>query len=316
MLRIVFAGTPEFALPTLVELLHSNHEICAVYTQPDRPAGRGQKLQPSPIKELAKQNNLLIYQPPSLKDELAQQQFAHLAADILVNVAYGLLLPPAILDTPKFGCINLHPSLLPRWRGAAPIQRAILAGDKQTGVTIMKMDVGLDTGDIYKQTMLPIDADDTTLSLANKTAILGAKMMLEVLHSIEKNLAVATPQGDDQTSYANKITKEEGKIDWHKSAIEIERMVRAFNPWPRAYFFLDGKYIRVWEAKASIQPCKAKVGTIVHADHSTIDIMTINGILSLLKIQLPGGKPLNTKDIANAYPHLFSVGANITSGTP
>ena len=307
-MKIIFAGTPEFALPTLQALLHSPHKICAVYTQPDRKAGRGQKLTASPVKELALANNLPLYQPTSLKDPIAQKQMQKLNADILVNVAYGLLLPEAVLNIPKFGCINIHPSLLPRFRGAAPIQRAIMAGDTITGVTIMKMDVGLDTGDIYKQITLPINNTDTTAALIKKTSEIGARLLLEVLAEIETRSDKATPQNNEQTVYANKISKEEGKIDWHKSAEEIDRMIRAFNPWPIAYTEINGKYIRIWEAK--IKPTKqhATPGTIIHADKNGIEVMTGSGLLCLLNIQLPGSNPLHVKDILNAHQQEFAVG--------
>jgi len=317
-MKIIFAGTHEFALPELQALLSSQHKICAVYTQPDRPAGRGQKLTASPVKKMALANNLLLYQPTSLKDPAAQKQLQELNADILVNVAYGLLLPEAVLNIPKFGCINIHPSLLPRFRGAAPIQRAIMAGDIITGVTIMKMDAGLDTGDIYKQTTLPIDDIDTTATLMKKTSEIGAKLLLEVLAEIEARSDKATPQGDKQTIYADKISKEEGKINWHKSAQEIDRMIRAFNPWPVAHTEINGKYIRIWEAKIKtiIQQKNTPnniPGTIIHTDKNSIDVLTGYGLLSLLNIQLPGSKPLPIKDILNAHQQEFAVGQKFSS---
>jgi methionyl-tRNA formyltransferase len=311
MLKIIFAGTPQFAIPTLERLLNSDHRICAVYTQPDRPAGRGQKLAVSPVKEFALKNGLPIYQPASLKDPAAQQQLQKLEADVLVNVAYGLLLPQIVLTAPKFGCVNLHPSLLPRWRGAAPIQRAILNGDQTTGITIMKMDIGLDTGDIYEQTILPITDQETSLSLAAKAATLGAEMMLEVLDAIATHTVTATPQDDHQSTYAKKITKEEGKIDWHKSAIELERMVRAFNPWPIAYFSIGDNQVRLWEAKVKSAISNMEPGTIIHLDRNGIDVATADGILSLCKIQFPGGRPVIANDIVNAQHNLFIVGGKI-----
>ncbi|EKD45517.1 MAG: hypothetical protein ACD_69C00257G0004, partial [uncultured bacterium] len=285
---------------------------------PDRPAGRGQKLTASPVKKWALANNLPLYQPASLKDSAAQKQLQELNADILVNVAYGLLLPKAVLNIPKFGCINIHPSLLPRFRGAAPIQRAIMAGDTITGVTIMKMDVGLDTGDIYKQTTLPIDDTDTTATLMKKTSKIGAKLLLEVLAEIETESAKATPQDDKQTIYADKISKEEGKIDWHKSAQEIDRMIRAFNPWPIAHTEINGKYIRIWKAKIKAITQQKNTpnnipGTIIHADKNSINVLTGDGLLCLLNIQLPGSKPLQTSGILNAHKQEFAVGQKFSS---
>lgn len=311
-MKIVFAGTPEFALPALKALLNSQHKIRAVYTQPDRPAGRGQKLTASPIKEFALAHKLPIYQPSTLKDSTAQKQLQDLAADVLINVAYGMILPEAVLNMFKFGCINIHPSLLPRWRGAAPIQRAIEACDQTTGVTIMQMDMGLDTGGIYRQEILPIENIDTAEALLTKTAELGAKLLLEVLASIETNTAKITVQNDAQTTYAKKITKEEGKIDWHKSAQELDCMIRAFNPWPVAYTEIDDKTIRIWQAEmpndTSQKTITIQPGTIDQANKSGIDVITGNGILRLLKIQLPGGKPLLIKDILNNQHHYFATG--------
>jgi len=315
-MKVIFAGTPEFALPVLQALLNSPHKICAVYTQPDRPAGRGQKLTASPVKQMALAYNLPLYQPLTLKDPTTQKQLQDLNADIFIDVAYGLLLPETVLNIPKFGCVNIHPSLLPRFRGAAPIQRTIMAGDTTTGVTIMKMDVGFDTGDIYKQEILPIDNTDTTETLMKKTSEIGAKLLLKVLTEIELGSAKSTPQNHQQSTYATKISKEEGKIDWHKSAKEIERMIRAFNPWPIAYTEIDGKYIRIWQAtvKSSKQDnLNTTPGTIVHTDKNSIDIITSNGILCLLKIQLPGGKPLLIQDVLNAHQQLFAIGQKLPS---
>lgn len=307
-MKIIFAGTSEFALPALKALLNSKHKICAVYTQPDRPAGRGQKISGSPIKEFALTHNLPVYQPTTLKDQISQKQLQDLAADILINVAYGMLLPETVLNIFKLGCVNIHPSLLPRLRGAAPIQRAILAGDLVTGVTIMQMDVGLDTGSIYKQEILPIEATDTTATLFTKTAELGAKLLIEVLTEIETGKAKITAQNDAQSTYAKKLTKEEGKIDWHKSAREIDCMIRAFDPWPVAYTEIDGQTIRIWQAEIQTNASTptTKPGTIAKADKNGIDVVTGKDTLRLLKIQLPGGKPLSVADILNAHRQTFA----------
>ena len=300
-MKIIFAGTPEFALPTLRALLHSQHKICAVYTQLDRPAGRGQKLTASPVKEWALANNLPLYQPASLKDPIAQKQMQKLNADILVNVAYGLLLPEAVLNIPKFGCINIHPSLLPRFRGAAPIQRAIMAGDTITGVTIMKMDVGLDTGDIYKQITLPIDDTDTTATLIKKTSEIGVKLLLEVLAEIETGSDKATPQNNEQTVYANKISKEEGKIDWHKSAEEIDRMIRAFNPWPIAWTYLRELKNKRTKELLNIPKYTLRTGKDENIKIKIYDSILENGKLKIMEIQVEGGKKISWGDFLNGY---------------
>lgn len=307
-MKIIFAGTPEFAIPALKALLNSSHQICAVYTQPDRPAGRGQKLTPSPIKQLALENKLLLLQPESLKNPEAQNQLIAQHADVLVNVAYGLLLPKPVLEATKFGCVNIHPSLLPRWRGAAPIQRAIMAGDAETGVTIMQMDVGLDTGGIYKQVKLPITNTDTTASIMEQTAVLGAQLLLEVLHEIETGTATITPQDDTQSTYAKKIHKEEAQINWQLSASEIERMIRAFIPWPIAFTSIDSQNIRIWQATVTTNSTAATPGTIIAISQDGIDVATGSGILRLQKLQLPGRKPLLVREILNAQAKLFAAG--------
>ncbi|MEI8054418.1 MAG: methionyl-tRNA formyltransferase [bacterium] len=315
-MKIIFAGTAEFALPALATLLNSPHKICAIYTQPDRPAGRGQKITASPIKKFSLTHNLPVYQPTTLKDAIAQKQLQDLSADILINVAYGMILPEAVLNSFKFGCVNIHPSLLPRWRGAAPIQRAIEACDQTTGVTIMRMDMGLDTGGIYKQEILPIEHIDTTATLFTKTAKLGAKLLLEVLTEIETGTAKITTQNNEQTTYAKKLTKEEGKIDWHKSAQELDCKIRALNPWPVAYSEINGKNIRIWQAEVlnnTSQKINSAPGMINQANKNGIDITTGKGILRLLKIQLPGGKPLSAGDVLNANQQAFAVGEKLFS---
>lgn len=300
--NIIFAGTPEFAATTLQALIHSPHTIKAVYTQPDRPAGRGRKLTPSPVKQLALQHDFPVYQPLTLRDAEEQKKLADLQADLMIVVAYGLLLPKPVLDAPKFGCLNVHASLLPRWRGAAPIQRAILAGDTTTGITIMQMDEGLDTGAMLHTIECPIHADDTSEKLHDRLAELGAKALLDTL----ENFSSMTPIQQDNTlaTYAHKIKKEEAELDWNLSAEELERKVRAYNPWPIAFF--DG--IRVWEATAQKENTTAQPGTIVQASAQGIDVATSRGTLRLLKLQLPGGKVLSVADILNARKSEFTVG--------
>jgi len=307
-MKIAFAGTPQFAVPFLQALIDSPHYICAVYTQPDRPAGRGQKITASPVKEFAEKNQLTIFQPASLKDFKAQEEFETLQADVLVNVAYGLLLPETILTATKFGCVNVHPSLLPRWRGAAPIQRAIMAGDTETGVSIMQMDKGLDTGGIYQQEKFPIEKNDTTLSIMEKAVVSGVKLLLEVLNDIALDIEKVVPQDDTLSTYAKKLNKEEAKINWELSAIAIDRMIRAFIPWPIAFTTIDNVNIRVWEAEALEGKHHALPGTIIACNKYGIDVATGNGILCLKKIQLPNHKALTVIDILNSHTKLFVCG--------
>ena len=265
-LRIVFAGTPDFAARHLAALLSSEHEVIAVYTQPDRPAGRGKKLTASPVKNIALENNIPVYQPENFKSDEAKQELADLNADIMVVVAYGLLLPQAVLDTPRLGCINVHGSILPRWRGAAPIQRSIWAGDKETGVTIMQMDIGLDTGDMLSIATLPIESTDTSASMYEKLAGLGPDALVECLADIASGKAVAEKQDDELANYAKKLSKEEAKIDWNDSAEHIERCVRAFNPWPMSHFAItdsssnDEKSIKVWQTRVDEESTSAPAG--------------------------------------------------------
>lgn len=318
-LRIVFAGTPDFAARHLAQLLSSEHQIVAVYTKPDRRAGRGKKITTSPVKDLALEHDIPIFQPENFKSEDAQQTLADIGADIMVVVAYGLLLPKVILDTPRLGCINVHGSILPRWRGAAPIQRAIWAGDRQTGVTIMRMDEGLDTGDILKITTLSIDAKDTSAHLYDKLAQLGPKALVESLNDIAAGNAVAIKQDNDLANYAKKLSKEEAKIDWNLSAIEIERCIRAFNPWPMSYFTLTTKEhalqnIKVWEADALIHNTSnndAAPGTVLSADKHGINVATGEGILRLTSLQPPGKKAMGAADILNSRRECFEPGKTL-----
>ena len=306
-LRIIFAGTPEFAADHLAVLLSSQHDVIAVYTQPDRPAGRGKKLMPSATKQLAVEHDIPVYQPESLKTEDAQQQLAELNADIMVVVAYGLLLPKVVLDTPRLGCINVHGSILPRWRGAAPIQRSIWAGDKETGVTIMQMDVGLDTGDMLHIETLPIEADDTSASLYSKLASIGPTALVHTLNNI--TALSATVQDDAQATYAKKLSKEEAFMDWQQSAEQLARNIRAFNPWPVCWTQVGDKQIKVWQGQvAQDSTGKAAPGTILRADKQGIVIATSDGALCLTQIQIPGKKPMAVQDVLNGRQDWFEVG--------
>lgn len=248
-LRIIFAGTPEFSVAPLQALLDSEHEVIAVYTQPDRPAGRGRKLTASPVKQLAEKYDIAVYQPQSLKDEEAQQALKTLDADIMIVVAYGLILPQVVLDMPKLGCLNIHASLLPRWRGAAPIQRAIESGDKETGVTIMQMNAGLDTGDMLSKITTEITAEDSAQSLHDRLSIIGCEALLNTLQKIEQQTVKAEVQDETLVTYAEKMHKEEALIDWQQPALKIVRKIQAFNPWPVAFTNFEDKALRVWQAR-------------------------------------------------------------------
>ncbi|MCG9575924.1 methionyl-tRNA formyltransferase [Vibrio tubiashii] len=310
-LKIVFAGTPDFAARHLAALLSSEHDVIAVYTNPDRPAGRGKKLAAPPVKQLALEHNIPVYQPENFKSDEAKQELADLNADIMVVVAYGMLLPQAVLDTPKLGCINVHGSILPRWRGAAPIQRSIWAGDAETGVTIMQMDIGLDTGDMLKVATLPIEASDTSTSMYEKLAELGPQALVECLADIALGKAVPEKQDDALANYAKKLSKEEARIDWNDDAAHIERCVRAFNPWPMSHFVAAENSIKVWQSRVDEQSTTQPAGTILQADKSGIYIATSNGVLVLEQLQVPGKKAMSVQDILNSRASWFEVGTQL-----
>ncbi|MUK61237.1 methionyl-tRNA formyltransferase [Aliivibrio fischeri] len=307
-LRIIFAGTPDFAARHLSALIDSHHEVIGVYTQPDRPAGRGKKLTASPVKELALEHNIPVFQPENFKSDEAKQELADQNADLMVVVAYGLLLPQAVLDTPKLGCINVHGSILPRWRGAAPIQRSIWAGDAETGVTIMQMDIGLDTGDMLKIATLPIEASDTSASMYDKLAELGPIALVDCLSDIADGSAIAQKQDDELANYAKKLSKEEAKIDWTMDAIAIERCVRAFNPWPMSHFSVEDKAIKVWQSRVESYTGNATPGTIIQADKTGIYVATGSDAIVFEQLQVPGKKAMGVQDILNSRKEWFEVG--------
>ncbi|MDN4629686.1 methionyl-tRNA formyltransferase [Erwinia sp. DT-104] len=306
-LNIIFAGTPDFAARHLDALLSSSHKVVGVFTQPDRPAGRGNKLTASPVKQLAEQHGIPVFQPKSLRPEENQQLVADLHADVMVVVAYGLILPAAVLAMPRLGCINVHGSLLPKWRGAAPIQRSLWAGDAKTGVTIMQMDVGLDTGDMLHKLACPIEADDTSASLYQKLAELGPQGMLTTLEQLASGSAQPEVQDEALVSYAEKLSKEEAKLDWTLSAAQLERCIRAFNPWPVSYFTIDDQPVKVW--KASVLPHVAKQpGEIVQADKNGIQIATADGVLNIEELQPAGKKAMKAQDLLNSRREWFNPG--------
>lgn len=306
-LKIIFAGTPDFAARHLDALLASEHQVVGVFTQPDRPAGRGNKLTPSPVKLLAQAHDIPVFQPKSLKPEENQHLVADLQADIMVVVAYGLILPKAVLAMPRLGCINVHGSLLPRWRGAAPIQRSLWAGDTETGVTIMQMDVGLDTGDMLHKLSCPITAEDTSASLYEKLAQLGPQGMLLTLDLLASGNARPEVQDEALASYAEKLSKEEARLDWSLTAAQLERCIRAFNPWPMSYFMIEEQPVKVWQA--SVLPHQNKQpGEIVHADKQGIQIATADGVLNLVSLQPAGKKAMSAQDLLNSRREWFVPG--------
>lgn len=311
-LNIIFAGTPDFAAQHLQALIDSPHNVIAVYTQPDKPAGRGKKLQASPVKQLAEQHQIPVYQPKSLRKPETQAELTALHADVMVVVAYGLILPQAVLDAPTYGCLNVHGSLLPRWRGAAPIQRAIWAGDKQTGVTIMQMDAGLDTGDMLHKVFCDIDLQDTSADLYHKLAEIAPNALIEVLNHLTDGTFIAEPQDGTQSNYAEKLSKEEAKLDWQLSAAQLECNIRAFNPWPMAYLQLTDEQgnpqtLKVYQA--TVLPSVSQTpGTIISADKNGIQIATADGVLNLLQLQPAGKKPMSTQDLLNGRADWFAVG--------
>lgn len=307
-LRIVFAGTPEFAALHLQALIGSEHEVVAVYSQPDRPAGRGKKLQASAVKQLALEHAIPVFQPQSLKTTEAECTLAALEADIMIVVAYGLLLPTAILSIPKLGCLNVHGSLLPKWRGAAPIQRSIWAGDDKTGVTIMQMDEGLDTGPMLLKQSIEISKDDTSASLYEKLANIGPQALLKTLSDLD-NLEPHV-QDDELASYAKKLSKQEAKIDWSLTAEQLERNIRAFNPWPVAYFRVQDSDIKVYSAVViKDESANQTLGQIIKADKKGILLATGKDCLLITKLQLPGKKPMSAADVLNGRADWFAVGS-------
>ncbi len=304
-MKIAFAGTPEFAVPSLQALIDSEHEVVAVWTQPDRPAGRGKKLTPSPVKLLAESHGIAVYQPASLRGSEAQQQMADLGLDCLVVAAYGLILPQAVLSLPTYGCINVHASILPQWRGAAPIQAAILAGDAETGVTIMQMDVGLDTGDMLLISKIVIGANQTAGELTDRLAQIGASALSDALVDLPALQQQAVKQDDALSSHAGKITKQQAQIDWQDTAEQISRQVRAYNPWPVAYTHLNDERLRLWQAHVVEQASSdATPGTVITSNAEALHVATGEGVLAVTELQMPGKRRQAVTDFLNAHQSL------------
>ncbi|HEB57372.1 MAG TPA: methionyl-tRNA formyltransferase [Gammaproteobacteria bacterium] len=320
-LRLIFAGTPAFAASSLQALLDAGHRIIAVYTQPDRPAGRGRKLQASPVKILAQAQQIPVYQPENFSANSDIETLQQLDADLMVVTAYGLLLPPAVLTAPRLGCINVHASLLPRWRGAAPIQRAILAGDEETGITIMQMNEGLDTGDILLKQACPIENSDTSGSLHDRLAHLGGQALQQALEKLQQGELSPQHQDNSLSTYARKLHKQEAMLDWQEDAQALARRVRAFNPWPVAQTRIEDQILRIWaaepvndepaNAESSAEPGSAEPGTVLACNKAGIDIATGKGRLRLKQLQPAGKKAMDAPAFLNGYADLLPVGARL-----
>lgn len=305
-MQVVFMGTPQFAVPILEEIIKAGHEVKAVITQPDKPKGRGKAVSISEVKEAALRYDLPVFQPVKIKEDDAVAFLEKVGADIFVVAAFGQLLSKRILTIPKYGCINVHASLLPKYRGAAPIQWSIIDGEKETGVTIMQMDVGLDTGDMMLKEAIPIEKDEIGQTLHDKLSVLGARLCVEALDLIENNKIKKEIQDNDKSCYAKMLTKELGKVDWSKKAVELERLVRALNPWPSVYSTYHGKTIKIWSAQVLMETVEGSFGEIVRVDKHLIYVKTGEGLLGLKEIQLEGKKRMSVES--------FLLGAKVQVG--
>ena len=302
-MKTVFMGTPDFAVPPLKALVEAGYEVAAVVTQPDKPKGRGKTLMPTPVKEEALMHEIPVYQPKRVRNnEEFLETLKEINPDIIIVAAFGQIIPKEILELPKFGCINIHASLLPKYRGAAPIQQAVIDGEKESGVTIMQMGEGLDTGDMISQIVIPLDKEETGGSLFGKLAQAGAELLIKTLPSIEQGTAVAEKQPEESpTPYAAMITKQMGLLDFTKSAETLERLVRGMNPWPSAYTFVNGKTLKVWKSSASQEPSDAQPGTVILTDKAGIHVACKEGVLLLTEVQLEGKKRMDAETFLRGY---------------
>lgn len=304
-MRIVFMGTPDFSVPTLKALAEAGHEVAAVVTQPDKPKGRGKEMQMTPVKIQAQEYGIPVYQPEKVREPSFIETLRAIEADVFVVIAFGQILPKAVLDLPKYGCVNIHASLLPKYRGAAPIQWCVIDGEKETGITTMMMDVGLDTGDMLEKVVIPIDEKETGGSLHDKLSLAGGELILSTLQKLENGTVVRTPQTDEGTCYARMLTKSLGDIDWTKSAVSVERLIRGLNPWPSAYTMWNGKTIKIWAADVLPReegfdgcPC----GSVVRQDKHSLVIKTGEGLLSIRELQMEGKKRMDIEAFLRGYP--------------
>ena len=312
-MKLVFAGTPEFAVPPLKQLIASKHCIEMVLTQPDRPAGRGRQSRASAIKQIAMQHDLTVWQPGSLKNPEIQQSILDLQADAIIVVAYGLMRPPALLTQPRFGCINIHPSLLPRWRGPTPIQTSLLHGDTETGVSIMRLDEGMDTGPIYAQCHYPIPPDSTSEDLHDTLAKLGAEQLIQTLNQLAQEPIQPYPQNDEQATLTRKIKKTDGLIHWEQNATTIANQIRAFTPWPVCYTHINNQTVRIWEAHALVDGNEKKChpGTVINFTKHGLDIACADGALRITQLQLPGSKRALAIDFYNAQKNRITPASTV-----
>ncbi len=300
-MRVIYMGTPDFAVGVLEQIIEAGHEVVLAVTQPDKPKGRGKSMQFPPVKEAALAHDIPVFQPVKVREESAIAKLASYEPDIIVVAAFGQILPKAILEMPKYGCINVHASLLPKYRGAAPIQWAVINGDEVAGVTIMKMDVGLDTGDMISKVEVPLDKEETGGSLFDKLSVAGAKLCVETMATIENGMAVYTPQNEEEATHTSMISKKMGEISWSKPAVEIERLIRGLNPWPSAFSHLDGKMLKIWKASVEADVDRNKIGQIVTIDKNGFSVQTGEGSLRLLEIQLEGKKRMDAGAFLRGY---------------
>lgn len=301
-MKIVFMGTPDFAVPALEALVKGGHQVIAVVTQPDKPKGRGKGMAMPPVKEKAMEFNIPVYQPVKVREEGFFQQLRELSPEVIVVAAFGQILPKAILDLPRYGCINIHASLLPKYRGAAPIQWAIINGEKETGVTTMMMDTGLDTGDMLEKTVVPIEEEETAQSLSDKLSAAGGPLILSTLKKVEEGTLTRTPQRDEESCYAKILQKTLGRIDWNREAEHIERLIRGLNPWPSAYTTLNGKSLKLWKAKALLEEYPGEAGQVVKAVGNELLIKTGKGTLKAEALQLEGKKRMEADAFLRGCP--------------